>query len=68
MLEGYAYCEMIYENGQPSDFIHFEVNNAFEKLTGIKHAVGKKITQIIPDIRKSNPELLEAYGRATAYW
>ena len=64
MLEGYAYCEMIYENGQPSDFIYFEVNNAFEKLTGIKHAVGKKITQIIPDIRESNPELLEAYGRA----
>ena len=42
MLEGYAYCKMIFENGQPSDFIYLEVNTAFEKLTGITKAVGRK--------------------------
>ncbi len=64
MLEGYAYCEMIYENGQPSDFIYLEVNYAFEKMTGITKAVGRRVSEIIPGIRESNPELLEIYGKA----
>ena len=64
MLEGYAYCEMIYENDRPSDFIYREVNDAFEKLTGITKAVGRKVSEIIPGIRESNPELLEIYGKA----
>ncbi len=68
MLEGYAYCEMIFENGQPSDFIYLEVNNAFEKLTGIKHAVGKKITQIIPDIREFEPRIVGCVWKISAYW
>ncbi len=63
MLEGYAYCEMIYENGQPSDLIYLEVNLAFEKLTGITKAIGRKISDVIPGIRESNPELLEIYGK-----
>ena len=64
MLEGYAYCKISYENGKPSDFIYLEVNDAFEKLTGITKAVGRKVSEIIPGIRESNPELLEIYGKA----
>ena len=63
MLEGVAYCKMLYQNGKPYDFIYLEVNKAFEHLTGLKDVEGKKISEIIPDIHESNPELLDVYGR-----
>jgi PAS domain-containing protein len=43
MAEGFARCQMFYENDEPVDFIYLEVNHAFEKLTGLKNVVGKPI-------------------------
>jgi len=63
MLEGYAHCKMLFEQGTPQDFIYIDVNRAFEKLTGLKNVAGKKVTEVIPGIRASNPELFEIYGR-----
>ena len=63
MLEGYAYCRMIFEQGVPRDFVYLEVNHAFETLTGLKDVVGKNVSAIIPGIRESDPELFEVYGR-----
>ena len=63
MLNGFAYCKMLYEDGRPQDFIYLNVNNAFEKLTGLKNVVGKKVTEVIPGIRESYPVLFETYGR-----
>jgi PAS domain S-box-containing protein len=63
MLEGFAYCRMLFEDGKPQDFIYLEVNHAFEKLTGLKDVVGKKVTELIPGIKESNPELFDIYGR-----
>jgi len=63
MLNGFAACRMIFENGQPIDFVYLDVNNAFETLTGLKNVVGKKVSEVIPGIHESNPELLEIYGR-----
>jgi len=34
MLNGFAYCRMIFEQGQPQDFVYLATNGAFEKLTG----------------------------------
>lgn len=65
-LDGLAYCEMIFdENLLPIDFIYVEVNKNFEKLTGLKDVVGKKITEILPTIRQTSPELLAAFGRVS---
>jgi len=37
MLDGFAYCRMIFdEKGNPVDFEYLEINNAFERLTGLK--------------------------------
>jgi PAS domain-containing protein len=37
MLNGYAYCKMIFdENSQPVGWIYLEINDAFEKSTGLK--------------------------------
>ena len=63
MLDGYAYCHMLYEDGAPADFVYLDVNSAFERLTGLKGAVGRRVSEIIPGIRQDNPELFQIYGR-----
>ncbi len=64
MLEGYAYCKLLFARDRPQDFIYLEVNNAFEQLTGLKDVVGRKVTEVLPGILEAHPELLEIYGRA----
>jgi PAS domain S-box-containing protein len=69
MLNGFAYCKMIWdENGQPTDFVYLEVNDAFEKLTGLKKeaVLGKPVTEAIPGIKEAHPELFEIYGRVAS--
>ena len=66
MLDGFAFCKMIFdEQNNPVDFVYLEVNNAFERLTGLKReaVIGKKITEAIPGTEKTNPELFDIYGR-----
>ena len=63
MAEGYAYCRMIYDGDRPVDFIYLNVNEAFGTLTGLKDVVGKKVSEIIPGIRETDPRLFEIYGR-----
>jgi PAS domain S-box-containing protein len=63
MLDGFAYCKMLFEDGRPQDFIYLETNGAFEKLTGLKNVTGKKISEVLPGIRESYPVLFEIYGR-----
>jgi PAS domain S-box-containing protein len=64
MLDGFAYCKMIFdEQGRPIDFVYLEVNGAFERLTGLKNVIGKKVTEVISGTKESYPELLEIYGR-----
>jgi PAS domain S-box-containing protein len=65
MLEGLAYCRMVFDGERPSDFIYLDVNQAFEKLTGLKDVVGRKVSEIIPGIQEANPELFEIYGRVS---
>jgi PAS domain S-box-containing protein len=66
MLEGFAYCRMLIEDGKYRDFVYLDVNPAFERLTGLKDALGKRVTDVIPGIRETNPELFEIYGRVAS--
>jgi len=63
MLNGFAYCQMLYDGDRPQDFIYLNVNNAFETLTGLKNVAGKKVTEVIPGIRESDNNLFEIYSR-----
>ena len=65
MLNGFAYCRMIFEDDQPQDFIYLSVNAAFETLTGLKNVAGKRVSEVIPGIRQSDPGLFEIYGRVS---
>ena len=63
MMEGFAYCRMFFEQGIAQDFVYLEVNPSFEQLTGLKGIAGKKVSEVIPGIRESDPVLFELYGR-----
>jgi PAS domain S-box-containing protein len=63
MVEGYAYCQMIFEGNTATDWIYVNVNPAFEKLTGLVGVSGKKVSEVIPGIRSTDPKLFEIYGR-----
>ena len=66
MINGYAYCKMIFdEKNEPSDFMYLEINDAFEKLTGLKReaVVGRRVSEAIPGTKEANPEIFEIYGR-----
>ena len=60
---GYICSRMIFEEGRPVDFIHEEVNEGFEKLTGLSNVVGRRVTEVLPGIFDSNPEFLEKHIR-----
>ncbi len=66
MLNGLAYCRMLYKDGVPCDFVYLSVNRAFETHTGLKDVVGKKVSEAIPGICEADPELLEIYGRVAS--
>ena len=63
MLEGFSQCKMFYDGDEPIEYTHLTVNPAFTRLTGLKDVIGKPITQCIPGLRRSNPELFQIYGR-----
>ena len=63
LLNGFAYCKMIFEHDKPRDFIYLAVNTAFEKQTGLKGVTGKKVSEVIPGIYEADPRLFEIYGR-----
>jgi len=63
MIGGFAFCQMFYDEGQPYDFKYLQVNKAFEKITGVKNVTGRNISEVIPNLRETNPELFEIYGR-----
>jgi two-component system, cell cycle sensor histidine kinase and response regulator CckA len=66
MIEGFAHCRMILEGGEARDFVFLDVNQALEELTGLEDVVGRRVTEVIPGIRDSNPELFAAYGRVAS--
>ena len=63
MREGLAYCQMIFEEGEARDFVYLAVNPAFETLTGLQNVTGKRVSEAIPGIRETDPELLRTYAR-----
>ena len=66
MQNGFAYHEIVVdENNKPIDYIFLEVNRAFEKYTGLKEEdiIGRKVSDIIPDIKDSKTDLIGLYGK-----
>lgn len=66
MMDGFAHHKMLFDdNGTPVDYVFLEVNEAFERLTGLKKAdlIGKKVTKVVPGIEHDPANWINAYGK-----
>ncbi|UCG79393.1 MAG: PAS domain S-box protein [Nitrospirota bacterium] len=66
LTSGFAYHEIVLnEKGDPVDYIFIKVNKSFESYTGLKakNIIGKRVTDIIPGIKKAKPDLIKIYGK-----
>jgi PAS domain S-box-containing protein len=66
MLDGFAYHKIVTDvDEKPVDYVFLEVNDAFEKATGLRreNIVGKKVTQVLPGIEKDPADWIGVYGR-----
>ena len=62
---GWAYHKIIVDgNNKPIDYIFLEVNDAFEKQTGLKRedSIGNKVTEVLPGIEKDPANWIGRYG------
>ncbi|GFO53483.1 hypothetical protein GMSM_04900 [Geomonas sp. Red276] len=67
MLGGFAFCRMIYdEGGKPVDFLHLAVNDSFRRILNAPEVVGKKVSEVYPELVKAHPELIATYGRVVS--
>lgn len=63
----YAYADhqLVYDDkGRPCDYIFLDVNQAFEKMTGLKRGLvlGNSATEVIPGVRDNTFDWVEFYG------
>lgn len=66
MSLGFAYCQVIFNSeGKAEDFIYLEVNEEFEKLTGLKKEIvlNKRVTEVLPIISNEFFNWIEEYGK-----
>lgn len=66
MLNGFAYHRIILDSdGVPVDYVFLEVNEAFEKMTGLRRedVIGQRVTEVIPGIRDSEFDWIGEYGK-----
>lgn len=62
---GYGLHKIILDdNGVPDDFEYIEVNEAFEKFTGLnKHEIiGKRVTEVLTNIKNNEFDWIKCYG------
>lgn len=61
MDEGFCVVRMIFdESNRPQDYLFLEINPAFEKQTGFKNALGKRVRELDPHHEQ---HWFENYGR-----
>lgn len=58
---GFAYCEIVYENGKASDILYLEANQLMETLLNVSKVSGKKVTEIFPDFIQTRRHWFETF-------
>ncbi len=62
MLSGYAHCRLIYENGEAVDYEYLAANEAFERVSGLKDVVGKRVSEVVPGYCRDNPDSMAYFS------
>jgi diguanylate cyclase (GGDEF)-like protein/PAS domain S-box-containing protein len=63
MLNGVAFCRMVFKDDKPDDFQFIYTNPAFHTQTGLGNVLGKLVSEVIPGVRESDGSLFETFGR-----
>lgn len=68
MLAGCAVLKVISKGDLPVDAIFMEIDGVFEAIPGFKpeQLIGKRVSQVFPEIWAENPELLPIIGRVAS--
>ncbi|MBD3300456.1 MAG: PAS domain S-box protein [Candidatus Moranbacteria bacterium] len=67
MIQGFALHKIITDKkGRPRDYVFIEVNDYYERLTGLKKEDfgGRLVTEVMPDIKKDSIDWIKIYGEA----
>ncbi|OPX93957.1 MAG: Blue-light-activated protein [Syntrophorhabdus sp. PtaB.Bin006] len=65
MLEGFAYYRVVLDaKGRPRDYVFLEINESFERLTGLKSdkIIGRRVTAVLPGIEEDSIDWIGRYG------
>ena len=63
MQDGFYCLQLVYVDDKVQNAIYLEVNPAHGQITGLKNVVGQKMTDSIPDVFQTNPEILVHFER-----
>lgn len=66
MNEGFAFHKIVLdENNEPVDYVFLDVNESFEKLTGLKRTdvLNKNATEVLPGIKDDPADWIKKYGK-----
>ena len=66
MIDGFSIHKIVMdETGRPVDYIFLEVNNSFERHTGLKREdiTGKGVREVLPGIENDSADWIGTYGR-----
>jgi PAS domain S-box-containing protein len=66
MIDGFAYHKLVIdEAGKPVDYVFLGVNNAFERMIGLKKEkiIGKKVTEVLKGIENDPADWIGTYGK-----
>ncbi len=66
MTNGFGYHKVLFDDQRGAiDYFFLEVNDAFEKLTGLKRGniIGRRVTEVLPNIGHEPADWIGIYGR-----
>lgn len=67
MLEGFLLAKMLFNTeAEPVNWIHLAVNQGYKTIIGFGEVVGKNVSELLPDLIETNPELFEIFGRVSS--
>jgi PAS domain S-box-containing protein len=69
MLNSFTYSRVLTDSdGKPVDYVFLEVNDAFEKSTGLKRSdvIGKRATQVLPGIDRDSTDWIGIFGKVAS--
>lgn len=70
MLNGFAYHRILTDDdGRPVDYVFLEVNDAFERLLGVRRdaIIGRRATELIPGLDRMDFDWIGFYGRVALH-